>query len=132
MLKINLKTIPHDQHRYPMVGDYWDEPDGTLQVRVSEMGDPRYEFLVAFHELIEKELCRQRGISEPEITRFDLRFEEEIEQGLRDPDDEPGDAPDAPYRREHAFATNMERMLAHEMGVDWGAYEAALDALYED
>ena len=130
MLKIHVETIPHHQHRYPMVGDYWDEPDGTLQVRVSEMGDPRYEFLVAFHELVEKELCRQRGISEAEVTRFDLRFEAELEQGRRDPDDEPGDAPDAPYRREHRFATILERMLAHEMGVDWDEYERVLESLY--
>ena len=132
MLKIRIETIPHNQHRYPMVGDYWDDPDGTLEVRVSEMNDPRYEFLVAFHELIEKELCRQRGISEQEVTRFDLLFEDELAQGLRDPDDEPGDAPDAPYRREHAFATNMERLLAHEMGVDWATYERVLEGLYDE
>jgi hypothetical protein len=131
MLKIHIETIPHEQHRYPMVGDYWDESDGTLQVRVSEMGDPRYEFLVAFHELIEKELCRQRGISEPEVTRFDMQFEAEREQGLHGLTDEAGDAPDAPYRREHVFATNLERMLAHEMGVDWSTYEGCLDALDE-
>jgi hypothetical protein len=132
MLKIRIETLPHKQHRYPMVGDYWDDPDGTLQVRVSEMGDPRYEFLVAFHELVEKELCRVRGITEQEVTRFDLAFEDGIGKGLRDPDAEPGDAPDAPYRREHRFATILEQMLAHEMGVDWDAYEGALDKLYED
>jgi hypothetical protein len=126
MLKIHIETIPHGEHRYPMVGDYWDDPDGTLQVRVSEMGDPRYEFLVTIHELIEKELCRQRGISEPEITRFDLQFEEECKQGLHDPDEEPGDDPSAPYHREHVFATKLERMLACEMGVDWDTYEEFL------
>ena len=132
MLKIQIETIPHDQHCYPTVGNYWDDSDGTLQVRVSEMGDPRYEFLVAVHELIEKELCRQRGISEPEITRFDVQFEEERERGLHDPDKEPGDDPSAPYHRDHVFATKLERMLAREMGVDWDAYEAFLRSSAND
>ena len=79
--------------------------------------------------MIEKELCRQRSISEPEITRFDVQFEEEREQGLHDPDEEPGDDLSAPYHREHVFATKLERMLAREMGVDWDAYEDFLVGL---
>jgi hypothetical protein len=42
---------------------------------------------------------------------------------------EPGDAPDSPYRREHFFATSLERLLAAELGVDWAVYEAHVDSL---
>lgn len=131
MLKIRIETIPHDRQRYPTVGDYWDDPDGTLQVRISDVGDRRLELLVALHELIECELCRQRGIAEPDIMAFDLAFEKEIEAGERDDDEEPGDDPRAPYHREHVYATNVERMLAYEMGVNWDEYGERLDELYE-
>lgn len=132
MLKINVRTIPHDAQRYPTTGDYWEDEDGTLQVRLSDLGDRRLEFLVAIHELLEFELCRMRGISEETITRFDLKFEEEIAAGLRDEDDEPGEDPEAPYRREHAFAEKIERLIAKEMGVSWRDYERRLGALYEE
>jgi hypothetical protein len=131
MLKINVQTIDHDEQRYPTSGDYWEDDDGTLQVRISEVGDRRYEFLVAMHELIEFELCRLRGIAEPVITAFDVQFEKEIEEGLRDLDEQPGDDPSAPYHREHVFATKLERMLAEEMGVDWDEYDDRLGELFE-
>ena len=50
---------------------------------------------------------------------------------LRKELDEPGDDPRAPYHREHEFAGCVERLLAHELGIDWNDYEDALDALYE-
>jgi hypothetical protein len=132
MLKIRIETIPHDRHRYPTVGDYWDDPDGTLQLRVTDLGDRRLELLIALHELIECELCRQRGIAEPDIMAFDVAFEKEIEAGRRDDDEEPGDDPRAPYHREHVYATNIERMLAYEMGVHWDDYGERLDELYAE
>src|SRR3954469_25221246 len=83
MLKINVQTIHHDEHRYPTSGDYWEDEDGTLQVRVSEVGGRRYEFFAALHDAIDFELSRLRGIAEPVITAFDVQFEKEIEEGLR-------------------------------------------------
>jgi DNA polymerase elongation subunit (family B) len=41
----------------------------------------------------------------------------------RDDDSEPGDDPKAPYYRQHQIATAVERLLAVELGVDWGAYD---------
>ena len=37
--------------------------------------------------------------------------------------DEPGDCPDAPYKRQHCVATGVERIMAAMLGVDWKAYE---------
>jgi hypothetical protein len=42
---------------------------------------------------------------------------------------EPGDHEHAPYRREHFFATNLERLLSAELGVDWFEYDRDVDAL---
>ncbi len=126
-MEIHIKTIPHDSQRYPTVGDYWTSAAGVEEVRVSELPDWRYEALVAVHELIEMILTKQRGIAEEAISDFDVKFEREREEGKAF--GEPGDAPDAPYRDEHFFATNVERLLAAELGVDWFTYERLVDAL---
>lgn len=120
MLDIEIKTIPHQEHRYPTVGDYWDE--GSKEVfRVSELEDWRYEFLIAFHELTEKALCRVKGISVADIDAFDIEYEKG-----RVPDDkesEPGNDPSAPYYREHQLAMGLERTMAALLDVDWIVYE---------
>ncbi len=72
-------------------------------------------------------LTRRRGIDEETISRFDVRFEEARERG--EVKGEPGDAGDSPYRHEHFFATNLERLLAAELGVDWAVYEHYVDHL---
>lgn len=126
-MKIEIQTVPHGEQRYPTVGDYWADAGGTEQIRVSEMHDWRYVILVAVHELIEMMLTRHRGISEDAIGSFDMDFERRREQGLVT--GEPGDHPAAPYRREHFFATNVERLLAAEIGVDWAVYERYVDTL---
>ena len=126
-MKINIQTIPHGEQRYPTVGDYWDDPDGVVQVRVSDMKDWRYEALVAVHELIEMFLTKARNIPEQDISEFDIKFERSREEGLVT--GEPGDHVNAPYRNEHFFATNLERLLSSELGVDWFQYDRDVDAL---
>ena len=126
-MKIQIETIPHDAQRYPTVGDYWEDADGTEQVRVSKMIDWRYEMLVAVHELVEWALTRHRGIPEEEISAFDIEYEHLREREAVK--GEPGDNPKSPYRREHFFATNLERLLAAELGVDWMEYDQYVDEL---
>ena len=118
--------IPHSEQRYKTVGDYWYPTEHTQEVRVSRMDNADYEFLVMLHELIEAHLCRKRGIKEEAITAFDTAFEAVREEGN---EDEPGDSPEAPYQKEHQFATSIERQLAAELGVDWDAYDKAIYAL---
>ena len=125
-MNINIQSIPHDQQRYPTVGDYWQQ-DGVEQIRVSELPDWRYEALVAVHELIEMVLTKHRLISEEMISEFDIAFEQDREMGRVL--GEPGDDPRAPYRKEHFFATSLERLLAAELDVDWRAYETFVDGL---
>src|ERR1022692_2071034 len=120
MLNIEIKTISHDEHRYPTTGDYFR--DGKrLCLRISEMGNKKYELLVAVHELVERILCEARGITDREIDTFDMASSA----------NEPGDDPNSPYHREHVFASRIERMLAHELGVEWEDYESSIDQLYE-
>jgi len=124
---MHIETIPHETQRYPTVGDYWLDEVGVEQIRVSEMMDWRYEVLVAIHEIVEMALTRHRGIAEEDITEFDIKFEQDKEKGLIG--GEAGDNVNAPYRKEHFFATNLERLLAGELDVNWFEYDRYVDAL---
>ena len=97
-----------------------------INIVVSDMKNPDYEFLVAVHELIEAWLVRKRGISEERITEFDIAFEK-----ARPEDDlsEPGDEPDAPYQNEHCIATGVERILCAAMGIPWKEYDETVGNL---
>lgn len=117
-MRIEIKSVPHAQHRYPTLGDYWRSADGMLYIRVSQLPDWRYEFLIALHELIEEAVTRHRGIAEPDIKAFD-----EAHLDL----DDPGMSPEAPYHREHVLATAIEMLVAQELGVDWMAYSKACE-----
>jgi hypothetical protein len=86
------------------------------------MSDVRFEQLVLIHELVEIFLMQHRKIVLDESDKFDILFEKEREEGKHGVIDEPGDDPRCPYGREHRFAENIERMLAHELGVDWNEY----------
>jgi hypothetical protein len=125
-MRIVIETIPHDKQAYPTAGDWRRGPDGTLVVRVSEEIGEKFALLVALHELIEVALCEERGITCEQVDNFDKSFELHREPGNKD---EPGDDPAAPYRKEHFFATNLERLLAAELGIDWAEYERKLNEL---
>ena len=125
-MNINIKTIPHKQHRYPTVGDWWFEKDGTLEIRVSKMKSWRYECLVAVHELVEVLICKHDGVSQKAVDEFDMAFEKARRPGN---EDEPGDNRRAPYVKQHCIATGVERILAACLGVCWADYESAINEL---
>jgi len=130
-MKITIETIPHAALRYPTVGDWSLHGNGDIQIRVSEMGDWRKEAAVAVHELVEALLCRNDGVSQSAVNAFDVGYESvRPPMGIPGWDmPEPGDAPTAPYHRQHCFATAVERMLIAAMGLSWAEYDAAVEAL---
>jgi hypothetical protein len=125
-MKIQLRTIPHTKQKYETCGNYWVDQNGVRQIRVSDMGNEDYAFLVGLHEQIEQHLCLKRGITEESISAFDIAYEANRPEG---DESEPGDHPDSPYRKEHFFATNIERMIALELGVDFAEYSKAVMSL---
>ena len=134
MPEIIVRKVLHLQQRYPTVGDWWFDPEeeysgGALQIKVSIMGNDHYETLVAIHEIIEAILCKSRGISESDVTAFDVQYESDRDKGLHEETSEPGNDPAAPYYREHQFATKVERLIADELGVDWDEYDKAVNTL---
>lgn len=127
-LHIDIQEIKHEHQRYVTVGDYFQKK-AKWCFRISHMSDWRYVILVAVHELVEWSLCIHRKISMKSIDDFDKKFEAERAIGLHTEDEEPGDCPCAPYQREHAFATAIERLLAGELGVDWNSYDKEVMSL---
>ena len=126
MRKIIIKTIPDTHQRYNTVGDYFKDEAGNRVFTVSDMNNWKYEFLIALHELIESALCEARNINDEAIDAFDIAFET---KRLSNPAiGMPGDDQNAPYYKEHQFATKIEKMMAVELGVDWETYDGTCAA----
>lgn len=121
-MKTIIETIPHDQQRYPTVGDWFYDAEGNLYIKVSKLSDTKREFLVKLHEYVEVKLCEEAGITQQQVDEFDVMFEDEREKGIHSIDDEPGDDPRAPYRKQHFIATTIERIAAEALAVDWESY----------
>ena len=118
-MEVDIRTIPHDYQRYETVGDYYIE-NGKVNIRVSDMGNEDYEFLVAIHEFIEEYLTRKRGIKEEDILKFDIEHGDSEEVGAE---------PNAPYYKEHLFASAVEMLLAEQLMVNWQEYDKKVRSL---
>lgn len=127
-MRITIEVIRHEDQRYPTSGDWLWPNEHNLLIRVSEMGDWRKEAAVAVHELVEALLCKNDGVTDAEVDAFDKAWagHEWVSAGDLI---EPGDDPKAPYHRQHCFATAVERLLIAALGVPWGEYDAAVEAL---
>jgi len=119
---ITVNVIPHGTGRYSTAGDWQWQADGGLVVTVSDLGDHRFNLLLAAHELTEALLCRRDGVTEAEVDAWDLAHLES---------EEPGEEAGAPYFTQHAEACAVERWLAGLMGVDWRSYNSAYERLEE-
>lgn len=126
MKGINVKVIPHDEQRYETCGDWWYDRNNVWQIRVSRLSDWRYEFLIAFHEILEMAWCHHFGISLESVDQFDIDYEEARVEG---DNSEPGDDRRAPYYLGHQAASVAERIAALTLGVVWGDYEAEVNNL---
>lgn len=122
-----VRNIPHDQQRYPTVGDWEFTPEHqNLVVSVSELPDWRESFLVAFHEQLEAAICTHRGIKQADVDAFDIAYEKARTEGDFS---EPGDSLDAPYYDAHQIATQVELIAARALGVHWPSYNQHVEEL---
>ena len=114
-MKIEIKSVDPFAIRYSTCGDWRFLPDGTLQVFVPEYGgQDDSAFLVALHEMVEAWACKKAGITEEEVSAWDIA-NPELE--------EPGDNKNAPYRREHALAMRIEMEVCKHLGIDWERHQ---------
>jgi hypothetical protein len=145
-MKIVIEEISREDHRYPTCGDWffeeeWIRPPGTemgpsslwqkgkiLRIKVSRLEDFRHTMMVAVHELVEALTCHLDGVTQEQVDKFDMEYEANRKEG---DESEPGDDPNAPYKRQHNLATAVERMCSYAWGVDWKDYESKIEALFK-
>ena len=121
-----MEVIPHERQRYETLGDYWTDPDGTLQFRVSDLGDWRYNFSVLLHEFVEYHLLMHKGITESEVLAFDLAVDPQSKYA-----DDPGFDPKAPYHWQHVFADTVERLVSVPLEFEISDLEDAAGKLFD-
>lgn len=118
---VRLEIISPTGMRYRTVGDWFWTSEGFLTIQVADTGNWKYNILVAVHELVEVVLCKNDGVTEKQVDKFDLAHQD---------DEDPGTHPKAPYGRQHLIAMGVEMTLAALMGVKWRVYEDALEGIY--
>lgn len=124
-MNISIKVIKPNEHRPQITGaDWYFDESGDLHVRVTEMGNWKYEATLAIHEAIEAILCKAAGVTHQQVDAYDIPYE-----AIHSIKCNAGDEPDAPYVRQHGFATAAERILATELGINWLAYDQAVEKL---
>jgi hypothetical protein len=112
--QINIEIVPLKEQRYDTLGDYYYKK-GVLHFKITDTGNPFYNKLILIHELVEQTLTEAKGIKEQTILRHDLEFEKLIKDGKVDPDSEPGDHKNSPYRKEHRLAEVVERLMLNHL-----------------
>ena len=113
-----VEVIPQAKQRYPTVGDWQFNDQGALIMKISDMGNKDYEFMVAIHEAVEAWLCRKAGITQEMVDAWDMGEGKDLE--------DPGSDEKAPYHRQHMLALDIEKALCDEMGINWDEYEQKL------
>ena len=120
-MRIVIETIPHSQQRLGAVGDwYFDRNSDTLHIKVSDLGDLRYNFLFARHEMDEAMLCMFRGITTEMVDEDQLNA-----QPTDDPDSFSG-YPGARVQDSHNDALAAEWVMSRLLGVEWKEYGDAV------
>jgi hypothetical protein len=125
-VKIVSTELPHREQRYDTVGDYQVEQsefsnEEIWRFKISRTGDWRASAAIFLHEYIEAMLTKARGISVERIDEWDAR------KTTLTKTQEPGDQPGCPYRLEHRFAENLERLFVAELGLTWQEYEEEIE-----
>ena len=157
-MKIIVQTIDHKEQPYNTPGDWrfenWSglpmeqkaamqnigNNDTVLRINVSNLGDWRYEMLIAVHEIVETLMCLHDGVMVEDVDKFDKAFEDSKQRAawaLSDAQcgnhpvstEEPGDDPNAPYFKQHCIATAVERLMCAQLGCEWKKYENLCNAL---
>lgn len=115
---IHILFIPQSWQDYDTCGNWQVGEDGSILVLISKMPDRRHQQLVAIHELVECLTCLVDGVTQEDVDAFDMGPGADL--------DEPGNDPTAPYFAQHAVATEIEKILAKALHVEWAEYDAAV------
>jgi hypothetical protein len=121
---IVVKFIPIEEQRYNTAGDYWEDED-NIHFRITKQENKQSEIAILLHEITEFFLTRERGLTEREITEYDLAWETLHNQGFTQAD-EPGNEPGCPYKDEHDISLIIERIFCMAAGINWQKHDEQL------
>jgi hypothetical protein len=129
-MRISIEIIPHMDQRSGSTGEWWIDQDGSLQVRVSDLGNLDYVKLHVIHELFEAFASTyNKNVALDVAEHFDARFVGKDKRELPAYFDEIGFHPDCPYHDEHVAATGVEMLLAPFLRVKWLDYDKRVRAI---
>lgn len=136
MKRVVIEVIPHNEQRYDTLGD-WQVKEGEVVIKVSDVGNWLYSWLVAVHELVEVMLCLKDGVRQVDVDRFDIEYEKQGQATGLAPcgcryTGEPGSDKHAPYHEQHKVAEAVERLILRRLGISWREYNKVLDKVYEE
>lgn len=123
---INYKTIPQNRMRYKDAGDWFDSKDGW-EIRVPELMNMDYEFMIFIHEAIERYLVHKIGMSVDYVDGW-------IKREIIDKNDYGSGAMNKgmPHRSCHIFATQIEKQICRKLGISWRKYSKDVDGYVDD
>jgi hypothetical protein len=124
-----INTIPHHLQRYDTCGDWqFDAAPGlkSLQIKVSDTGDEKMNFLLALHEYIEAMLCHFAGVTDTQVDEYDMAHPDTAGNSNLD------DNTTAPYYKQHCTALAIEWLIAQQIGVSWPEYGEKIASLCFD
>jgi hypothetical protein len=120
-LKITIEFISHKEQRLGAIGDWFFEHNGDLVVRVSDLGDWRYNFLVGRHEMDEALLCMHHGITTEMVDKDQINAAD-----TDDPDSFSG-YPGSCLQNQHNDSLAAEWVMSRLLGVNWKSYGEAAE-----
>lgn len=124
-MRIVLEFVRHDQQRRGEIGDWFFDAAGNLTVRVTDLGDWRYNFLFARHEMDEAMLCMSHGITTEMVD------DDDDNKSPEDNADSFSGYPNCCYQAQHNDALAAEWVMSRLLDVDWKAYAAAVKCVEE-
>lgn len=127
-MDIHIRVLPKEEMRPEVDGaDWFWDANGNLQVQVGPMSDWRYEIALAFHEAFEACLCKNNGVKQQDVDKFDMEYDKAHPDR---PDLNAGDETDAPYVAEHNYATIVDRLFIGACGLKRKPYDDELATVY--
>jgi hypothetical protein len=124
--RINIEIIPHSKQVCGITGEWFTDKDGTVQIRVSQMGDLRAEAMHIVHEVVEwaASIIDPQAMSDTLTDAQDEEFLRKRKEGtLPEGHEEPGFGTDCFYGKGHHLGTAMEMILCQHYGMNWIDYD---------
>lgn len=125
--RLNIEFCAVGAQRFTTLGDWWENADGSFEIRVTDMPDFRHTVAILMHELIEWAVCQWWNVKTIDCDDFDRLWEEELSAGLHKVEEEAGFDRRCPYRAGHVWGCRLERLVIFILRGRWKEYLTSCD-----